>query len=142
MASFIEGPVALSLANASVAQRKALVLKDYVGYFGPKLANPVAYYEMNWPAEQWTAGAASFFTPPGVLGDPSFGEALRQPVGQIYWASTETAVRWTGYVDGGISSGQDNARAILARMGKALPPAHLPPPITTVPSTNAALPVH
>ena len=77
MASFIEGPVALRLANASVQERKRLVLSDYVGYFGPKMAHPVAYYEMNWPAEQWTAGAACFFTPPGVLSEPGFGAALR-----------------------------------------------------------------
>jgi monoamine oxidase len=97
---------------------------------------------MNWPAEQWTAGAACFFTPPGVLGDPSFGQALRQPVGRIHWASTEAAVRWPGYVDGGISAGQNNARAILARMGKAQPQTKIPPPIQpSVPSTSAPLPI-
>jgi hypothetical protein len=30
--------------------------------------------------------------------------ALRDPVGRIHWAGTETTERWEGYVDGAIES--------------------------------------
>jgi monoamine oxidase len=43
----------------------------------------------------------------------TYGEALRKPVGRIYWAGTETATRWSGYFDGGVRAGEDAAQAIL-----------------------------
>ena len=117
MVSFIEGTIALATASASAQRRKELVLADYVGYFGPKMASPDQYYEMNWPAEPWSAGAACFFTPPGVLSEP-FGPSIREPVGRIYWAGTEAAERWMGYVDGALSAGQSAARTVLTRLGR------------------------
>lgn len=117
MVSFIEGTRALALASRSKADRKRLVLSDYVGYFGAKMARPTQYYEMNWPAEQWTAGAACFYTPPGVLSEP-FGPTIREPVGRIYWAGTEAAPRWMGYVDGALRAAEVASKAIGAKLGK------------------------
>jgi monoamine oxidase len=45
----------------------------------------------------------------------SHGAALRQPVGRIHWAGSETATRWIGFMDGAVSAGQRAAREILAR---------------------------
>ncbi len=117
MVSFIEGTKALALAAMTTEQRRKLVLSDYVGYFGPKMSAPAQYYEQNWPAEPWTAGAACFYTPPGVLSEP-FGPAIREPVGRIYWAGTEAATRWMGYVDGALSAGHAAAQAVGANIGK------------------------
>jgi monoamine oxidase len=33
------------------------------------------------------------------------GPALREPVGPIHWAGTETSGVWTGYMDGAVRSG-------------------------------------
>jgi monoamine oxidase len=49
--------------------------------------------------------------PPGVW--TQLGPALREPVGRIHWAGTETAERWMGYVDGAIESGIRAAAEIL-----------------------------
>ena len=117
MVSFIEGTRALALASATMEERRKLVLSDYVGYFGPKMAFPTRYYEQNWPALPYTAGAACFFTPPGVLSEP-FGPAIREPVGRIHWAGTETATQWMGYVDGAVRAGEAAAHAVLARSGR------------------------
>jgi monoamine oxidase len=117
MVSFIEGTKALATEPLSAKQRRELVLADYVGYFGPKMASPTQYYEKNWPAEPYSAGAACFFTPPGVLSEP-FGPAIREPIGRIYWAGTEAAERWMGYVDGALSAGQSAARTVLTRLGR------------------------
>jgi monoamine oxidase len=38
-------------------------------------------------------------------------------VGRIHWAGTETAERWTGYIDGAIDSGQRVAAEILDALG-------------------------
>ena len=41
---------------------------------------------------------------PGVL--TQFGYTLRQPVGRIHWAGTETATERHGTIDGAIRSGE------------------------------------
>jgi len=43
-----------------------------------------------------------------------FGEALRRPVGPIFWAGTETATVWNGYMDGAVQSGGRVAQEVLA----------------------------
>jgi monoamine oxidase len=116
MVSFIEGSKALSLAAMTTDQRRELVLADYVGYFGSRMASPQQYIEKNWPAEPWTAGAACFYTPPGVLSEP-FGAAIREPVGRIHWAGTEAATRWMGYVDGALTAGHNAAAVVGSQIG-------------------------
>jgi monoamine oxidase len=49
--------------------------------------------------------------PPGALTE--FGRALREPVGPIHWAGTETASVWTGYMDGAVRSGERAAAGVL-----------------------------
>jgi monoamine oxidase len=44
------------------------------------------------------------------------GPALREPVGRIHWASTETAVEHTGYLEGALEAGERAAREVLARL--------------------------
>ena len=36
---------------------------------GSEMAQPVDYFEMNWPAEQWSAGASTVYFPTGVLSE-------------------------------------------------------------------------
>ena len=43
-----------------------------------------------------------------------FGPALREPVGRIHWAGTETAGVWSGYMDGALTSGERAAAEVLA----------------------------
>jgi monoamine oxidase len=48
--------------------------------------------------------------PPGVWSD--FGAALRQPVGRVHWAGTETAEIFNGYMDGAVRSGERAAAEV------------------------------
>ena len=50
--------------------------------------------------------------PPGVL--TNFGPALREPVGRLHWASTETATAWYGSIEGAVRSGERAADEVLA----------------------------
>ena len=45
-----------------------------------------------------------------------FGPALREPVGRIHWAGTETSDIWSGYVDGALRSGDRVAKEVLEAM--------------------------
>jgi monoamine oxidase len=88
------------------------VLASLAGYFGPRAAQPDDYVEQDWSAEEWTRGCYGAHMPPGVL--TQFGPVLREPVGRIHWAGTETATEWSGYMDGALTSGERAAAEVLA----------------------------
>jgi monoamine oxidase len=94
------------------ARRKA-ILEDLVALFGKGAQAPADYLETDWSGEEWTAGCVSPL-PPGVL--TGFGAALREPVGRIHWAGTETSEVWCGYMDGAVQSGL----RVAAEVRKAL----------------------
>jgi monoamine oxidase len=56
-------------------------------------------------------GGDDFALPEDALAD--VGETLREPVGRIHWAGTETAEVWNGYMDGAIRSGERTDREVL-----------------------------
>jgi monoamine oxidase len=111
---FIEGAAAREYSRKSVAARRTAVLNNFATYFGPKALKPKAYYEKDWSKEEWTRGCYTGNMPPGVLFD--YGTALREPVGRIHWAGTETATIWAGYMDGAVRSGQRAAKEVLAKL--------------------------
>jgi monoamine oxidase len=63
----------------------------------------------DWTDAQAIATVA--VAPPGLL--TTYGSALREPVGRIHWAGTETATYWNGYMDGAVSAGLRAAREVL-----------------------------
>jgi monoamine oxidase len=104
LVGFIAGEQARRWGRRSARARRAAVLDAFGALFGRRSAAPLAYVEANWPAEQWTRGCYSTVFPPGVL--TGYGDALRRPVGRIHWAGTETAARWTHFMDGAVRSGE------------------------------------
>ena len=54
--------------------------------------------------------------PPGFL--TNFGKVLRQPIGRMFFAGTETATQWSGYMDGAIQAGERAAREVLNDLGR------------------------
>ncbi len=88
------------------------MLANYTKYLGPPAANPIQYFESDWPAERWSRGGPVGFTAPGALS--AYGPALREPIGRIHWAGTETSGYWVGYMDGAIRSGERVAAEVTA----------------------------
>jgi monoamine oxidase len=111
---FIGGDAARDFASRPADVRRKAVLDNFVKYFGPKAANPIDYFEMDWSKEQWTQGCPVATMPPGVL--TKYGKALREPVGRIHWAGTESSDYWCGYMDGAVRSGERAAREVLAAL--------------------------
>jgi monoamine oxidase len=112
---FLEGDEARRLGRGSPEVRRAAVLDSFVRYFGPKAARPVDYVELDWQAEPWSGGCYGTLFGPNVW--TRYGAALREPVGRIHWAGTETAHVWSGYMDGAVSSGQRAATEVLTASG-------------------------
>jgi monoamine oxidase len=111
---FVGGDEARSFGSMSDADRRAAVLQNYVEYFGPDAANPIDYFETQWIQEEWTRGCPVGILGPGVL--LPYGPAIREPVGRIHWAGTETSTYWMGYMDGAVRSGKRAAQEVLAEL--------------------------
>ncbi|WP_405181649.1 flavin monoamine oxidase family protein [Nocardia sp. NBC_01377] len=110
LVGFLEGRHADIGARLGHGGRRARVLADLVGYFGPKAGDPIDFIERDWAEEEFSRGCYGAFATPGTL--TRFGPALRAPVGPLHWAGTETATRWAGYMDGAVESGLRVAREI------------------------------
>jgi monoamine oxidase len=112
---FVEGEAARIWGESSLEERRAEVIRCLVGYFGAQAAQPYEYIEKYWAADEYARGCYSGYMPPGVW--TSYGRALREPVGLLHWAGTETATVWNGYMDGAIQSGERAAAEVFAALG-------------------------
>jgi monoamine oxidase len=111
---FVSGDEARRFVRLSPAERRQAVLGSFSRAFGAAALSPIDYVEMDWPAQAYSRGGPLAVPAPGVL--TTFGPALREPVGRIHWAGTETATYWNGYMDGAIRSGERAAREVLERL--------------------------
>lgn len=114
LVGFMDGDAAKKWSSKSQEARRQVFLQDMARFFGPEAAHPTDYTDCDWLAEPWSRGCYVGYMPPEVM--TRYGEALREPVGRIHWAGTETATVWTGYVDGAIRSGQRAAREVIERL--------------------------
>jgi monoamine oxidase len=109
---FIEGDAARRWVGRPAAERRAAVLDNLATCFGERARDARDYVEKSWADDTWSEGCYEGFMPPGVL--TAYGPVLREPVGRIHWAGTETSDYWTGYLDGAVRSGERTAREVLA----------------------------
>ncbi len=113
IAGFFDAIEATHWSPRSEAERRDEVISLLTRSLGPKASTPLAYVEQDWTTESWSRGCYAAYAPPGIW--TRFGAALRAPVGHIHWAGTETATRWTGYVEGALEAGERVATEILKR---------------------------
>ncbi|TRW81203.1 flavin monoamine oxidase family protein [Mycolicibacterium sp. 018/SC-01/001] len=85
-------------------QRRAAAVSNFVALFGEEAAHPVDYLDHCWGTELFAPGGPTAAVPPGSW--TTYGRWLRTPVDGIFWAGTETADVWTGFLDGAVRSGQ------------------------------------
>ncbi len=111
---FVGGSDARHHAELSEADRRASVLECFTRLFGREAADPRDYIEQDWGAERWSGGGPTFLMPPGAW--TQTGPALREPVGPVHWAGSETATRWAGFMDGAIRSGERAADEVDAAL--------------------------
>ena len=111
---FIEGDEGRAWGRKTPEERQAEVTACFARYFGEQAAHPYAFEELNWANEEYSRGCYAGVMTPGTW--LTYGEALRQPIGRLHWAGTETATLWNGYMDGAVRSGeraaQENTRGL------------------------------
>jgi monoamine oxidase len=110
--AFAFGPQARALGRLSKEERRRTFTDALAKRFGPRAGVPKLYHEVEWADETWSRGGIFAHFPTGVL--TNFGALLRQPVGRIHWAGTETSSAFHGSINGAIESGERAAREVLA----------------------------
>jgi monoamine oxidase len=112
--TYAAGPRARALWAMSERDRRTELLSTLTTRLGPRAATPLEVMEVNWAEERWTRGCSMAHFPTGVL--TQYGCRLREPVGRVHWAGTETAsVSW-GAMDGAVRSGERVAAEILSAL--------------------------
>lgn len=84
-------------------QRREVALSGFAALFGDAASKPIDYLDHCWGTEDFAPGGPTAAVPPGSW--TTYGRWLRSPVDAIFWAGTETADVWTGFLDGAVRSG-------------------------------------
>jgi monoamine oxidase len=91
--------------------RREMVLHGFAERFGEAALDVRAFHERRWTDDPETVGCVGV-APPGLL--RNIGGALREPFGRLHWAGTESADRWTGWMEGAIQAGERAADEVLS----------------------------
>lgn len=94
----------------SPAERRERALAGFAALFGDAAADPIDYIDHCWGTEEFAPGGPTAAVPPGSW--TTYGASLRAPVDNIFWAGTETADEWTGFLDGAVRSGRRAAAEV------------------------------
>lgn len=111
---FVGGDNARSYNAMSPSARQSAVLNQYASWFGSPALSPLSYFDTVWSEEVWTRGCPVGIPSPGTL--VAYGPQIRQPVGRVHWAGTETSTYWNGYMDGAVRSGERTAQEVLSAL--------------------------
>ncbi|WP_429911576.1 flavin monoamine oxidase family protein [Glycocaulis sp.] len=112
---FIEGEEARRWSPVSAETRRDAVLDAFAGFFGPEARSPIDYADKDWTSDPWTRGCYASILGPGVW--TTLGKGLRDPVGPIHVAGTETATYGFGYIEGALEAGARAAGEVRAVLG-------------------------
>ncbi|KAK1800668.1 hypothetical protein P4O66_005877, partial [Electrophorus voltai] len=122
LVGFIAGAQGSSWNSRELVERKDAVIASLVKYLGLEAASYIHYEEKDWSKEEYSGGCPVNVMVPGML--TYYHAGLRKPCGRalsppfstsrIYWAGTETATQWCGYLSGAVQAGQRAAVEVLA----------------------------
>jgi monoamine oxidase len=94
----------------SPTERRERALAGFAALFGDAALQPIDYIDHCWGTEDFAPGGPTAAVPPGSW--TTYGPWLRKPVERVFWAGTETADEWTGFLDGAVRSGHRAAAEV------------------------------
>jgi monoamine oxidase len=107
---------AASFDELPAEERRDRALAGFAALFGDAAAEPIDYVDHLWGAEAFAPGGPTAAVPPGAW--TTCGQWLCTPVDGIHWAGTETADKWTGFLDGAVRSGRRAAAEVHERLSR------------------------
>ena len=119
---FISAGAAARWSRLTAERRKSSALDCWANVFGRESLEPIDYIEMNWPAETFTRCGHGCHVGPGFWGElgPALGGDCMPRFGRIWWAASDIAKDWVGYLEGAIHAGEQAAREIDRELGRSL----------------------
>ncbi|KAJ8346967.1 hypothetical protein SKAU_G00283680 [Synaphobranchus kaupii] len=108
---FIAGEQASDWGARTEEDRRDSIILSLQKYLGPEASLFIHYEEKDWAREEFSGGCPVNIMVPGMLS--FYHPSLRKPCGRIFWAGTETATLWCGYLSGAVQSGQRAALEVL-----------------------------
>jgi monoamine oxidase len=129
LTSFFAGDAARAFSDKAMGEharerRRAAWTEQAQRWFGPRATDQRDYDDCDWSAQPYADGGYSGVMRPGAWAEA--GAALTRPVGPLHWASAETAVEWTGYVEGALQAGERAAAEVAATLPAPSHPAGSP----------------
>lgn len=94
-------------------ERARLVIRQLMHLYGDDARRIIDYQDFSWGNDTFAPGGPNPAVAPKAW--TTFGRYLREPVGLIHWAGTETADQYSGTMNGAILSGHRVAGEVLAR---------------------------
>lgn len=114
LVGFVSDEKAEKMFQLSADDRKNTILEAMAVMLGDETRHPIAYYESDWGAEEWTRGAyASSYDLGGLT---RWGRYNTEPVGRIHFACSDIAGAGYQHVDGAIRMGH----RVAATLGELL----------------------
>ena len=115
---FIVADSSRKWAKQSSEERRQAVCEQYARAFqcNEMITGCEDYIEQNWSAEQFSGGCYTDIMPKDLLS--SLREQLTTPCGergQLIFAGTELATRFSGYMDGAVQAGERAAFGIISK---------------------------
>ena len=111
LVGFVSDIRADEVARLTEEERRARILASLATYFGEQALSPRTYVESDWQHQELTGGAYATSFDVGSL--TRYGHTLREPVGRLYFGSSDVAGLGFQHVDGAIRMGSLLAEEIL-----------------------------
>ncbi|KAK8022263.1 hypothetical protein PG993_013030 [Apiospora rasikravindrae] len=109
--TFLEADQMREYDNKTEAEITEQVGKDFVAYFGDAAGEVKEWVVQRWDLEEYSQGGPVAVAGPGIY--TNYGPALKQSVGNLHFAGTESSDYWIGYMDGALRSGYRAAAEII-----------------------------
>lgn len=100
-------------------ERSRRVVRHLTHLYGDEARRIIGYEDFAWGNDEFAPGGPNPAVPPRTW--TSFGHLLREPVGLIHWAGTETADQFSGTMNGAILSGRRAATEVATRLNASGP---------------------
>ncbi|KAL4913352.1 hypothetical protein BDW62DRAFT_214345 [Aspergillus aurantiobrunneus] len=119
---FMSGDPGRAWATLPAGHREKTLVQQIGRLFGSEAEAARDFVDMmtyEWVTDPYSGwGCPCIAQTPGVL-DTVGGGAVREPAGNLHFAGTETAIRWRGYMEGAVESGERAAAEVVQGLTSA-----------------------
>jgi monoamine oxidase len=93
------------------SDRQKSIVEFLIPAYGEEVRDFVSYHEHDWGQDDLARGCVTVL---GTSAWTTYGPALREPVGRIHWAGTETSTEYPGQMEGAVRAGERAADEVLS----------------------------